>query len=51
MSRLSRWVMAVAVLACSTNAWAGQAQPPAERRAWTWSRACRSSRCRRPPAH
>ena len=30
MSRMSRWVMAVAVLACSTNAWAGQAQPPAE---------------------
>ena len=30
MSRWSRWVMAVAVLACSTNAWAGQAQPPAE---------------------
>ena len=30
MSRLSRGVMAVAVLACSTNAWAGQAQPPAE---------------------
>ena len=30
MSRLSRGVMAVAVLACSTNAWAGQARPPAE---------------------
>jgi hypothetical protein len=32
MSRTSRWVMAVAVLACSTNAWAEQsgAQPPAE---------------------
>jgi hypothetical protein len=32
MSRMARWVMAVAVLACSTNASAGQgmAQPPAE---------------------
>ncbi len=32
MSRMARWVMAVAVLACSTNAWAGQgvAQPPTE---------------------